>query len=247
MVTQNSNPFVLPGFGQSGDMAQNPLMASMEMMRQAWQGLGSSGGLAQAAMTTPMSVEDLERRIGDLRAVENWLRMNLSMLSSTIQGLEVQRSTIATLKNFMSSPAFSSATPDGPSPLEVALGMVPGLAPDKHAAPSTTATDATENTAAASEAYAANAAVAAQGWWDMVQKQFDSLAVATAASLQGAEAAQAAAQPGVGGVSADTTLGKAPRKSAAKAAAPAKAAVKKTAAKKAAPRKQATAPRKKPN
>ncbi len=110
MVTQNTNPFVLPGFGQSGDMAQNPMLASMEMMRQAWQGLAGSGGLDQAAMMTPMSIEDLERRIGDLRAVENWLRMNLSMLSSTIQGLEVQRSTIATLKTFMAS------APDGRSP-----------------------------------------------------------------------------------------------------------------------------------
>lgn len=261
MVTQNNNPFVLPGFGQSGDMAQNPITASMEMMRQAWQGLASSGGLNQAAITTPMSVEDLERRISDLRAVENWLRMNLSMLSSTIQGLEVQCSTITTLKSFMNSAAAAGTTPDGPSPLEVVLGMVPGQASGKPAASPAAAqgAGATENTAAASEAYAANAAAAAQGWWDMVQKQFDGLAVATAASLQqGAEAAQAAVQTGGGGVSADSTLGKAPAKAprkaaaktpakaAAKTAAPAKAAAKKPAAKKAAPRKRAAVSRQKP-
>src|SRR5690606_31970411 len=124
MVTQNNNPFVLPGFGQTGDMAQNPLIASMEMMRQAWQGLASTGGLNAGAMSAPVSVEDLARRIGDLRAVENWLRMNLSMLSSTIQGLEVQRSTIATLKSFMTSAAGAATSPNGPSPLEVALGMM---------------------------------------------------------------------------------------------------------------------------
>src|SRR3546814_4108318 len=103
MTTQNHNPFVLPGFGQSADMASNPLMASMEMMRQAWQGLAGSSGLDQASMTTPVSLEDLERRIADLRAVENWLRMSLSMLASPIQGREVPRATIATLKSFMGS------------------------------------------------------------------------------------------------------------------------------------------------
>ena len=71
----------------------------MEMMRQAWAGLTGPGGLASSLpMAPPMNVEDLERRIAELRSVENWLRMNLSMLSSTIQGMEVQRSTINTLR-----------------------------------------------------------------------------------------------------------------------------------------------------
>src|SRR5690606_42037298 len=60
-------------------------------------------GLAQALpMTPPMNLEELERRIAELRSVESWLRMNLSMLTSTIQGLEVQRATIATLRSFVS-------------------------------------------------------------------------------------------------------------------------------------------------
>src|SRR3546814_1966658 len=100
--SSNTNPFVLPGLGQGGDMAGNPLLASMEMMRKAWAGLAGPGGLAQALpMAPPMNLEDLERRIAELRSVENWLRMNLSMLSSTIQGMEVQRATIATLRSFV--------------------------------------------------------------------------------------------------------------------------------------------------
>jgi len=104
-----NNPFVLPGFGQTGPMGQNPILASMEMMRQAWEGLASSGGMDAAAMGRIMSVEEMDKRISDLRAVENWLRMNLSMLSSTIQGLEVQRATVATLKSFVDT-GMSSAT-----------------------------------------------------------------------------------------------------------------------------------------
>src|SRR5690606_35843923 len=135
----NKNPFVLPGFGQSGPLGQNPILASMEMMRQAWEGLASSGGMDTAAMGRMMSIEEMDKRISDLRAVENWLRMNLSMLSSTIQALEVQRATVATLKSFMDTgmgpmgqPAAAGAPagtgPRAASPLEEALGMKPGPA-----------------------------------------------------------------------------------------------------------------------
>ncbi|UYO93605.1 PhaM family polyhydroxyalkanoate granule multifunctional regulatory protein [Pollutimonas sp. M17] len=231
MTTQNHNPFVLPGFGQSGDMAGNPLMASMEMMRQAWQGLAGSAGMDQAAMAAPISLEDLDRRIADLRAVENWLRMNLSMLSSTIQGLEVQRATISTLKSFMGGMAGSPPA-GGPSPLEQVLGIKPAAAGKDQTDPG------------AGDAYAAQAAAAAQGWWDMLQKQFDSLAAATSATLQGAEAAAEAARQSTAGASSDTTLGKAAgkaRKTAGKsAAAPAKT-VRKAAAR---PRSRASSPRK---
>jgi hypothetical protein len=128
MTDQSSNPFVLPGMGQaSSDMASNPLLASMEMMRKAWTGLTGPGGLAQALpMAPPMNLEDLDRRIAELRTVEGWLRMNLSMLSSTIQGMEVQRSTIATLRSFVDSMGAQAADPStwtGASPLEVALGL----------------------------------------------------------------------------------------------------------------------------
>jgi hypothetical protein len=128
MTEHNSNPFVLPGMGQgSADMAGNPLLASMEMMRKAWAGLTGPGGLAQAIpLATPMNLEDLDRRIAELRTVEGWLRMNLTMLSSTIQGMEVQRSTIATLRSFVDSVGAQAADPSlwtGASPLEVALGL----------------------------------------------------------------------------------------------------------------------------
>jgi hypothetical protein len=137
MTDQNSNPFVLPGMGQaSGEAAVNPLLASMEMMRQAWAGLTGPGGLAQSLpMTPPMNLQDLEKRIAELRTVESWLRMNLSMLSSTIQGMEVQRSTIATLRSFVDGLGAQGQGAGGwgdASPLEVALGLKP--APRSHAA-----------------------------------------------------------------------------------------------------------------
>ena len=59
MSDQHSNPFVLPGMGQNADLSGNPLLASMEMMRQAWAGLTGPGGLASSLpMAPPMNLEE---------------------------------------------------------------------------------------------------------------------------------------------------------------------------------------------
>lgn len=242
----NKNPFVLPGFGQSGPMGQNPILASMEMMRQAWEGLASAGGLDTAAMGKMMSVEEMDKRIADLRAVENWLRMNLSMLTSTIQGLEVQRATVATLKSFMDTgmaqmpqrdpPAATPPSRDKPraaSPLEEVLGIKPagqaaeGKKPgaEDSAAGGGHGAGAPENPAgqpgtpgeqgrqghpdqehSPQADIVGAAASAAQGWWNLLQQQFQTLAAATAASVEG----------GAGDRSPDAST---PRKASAKSAA----------------------------
>jgi hypothetical protein len=46
-----------------------------------------------------LNVEELEKRIGELRAVHFWLDQNSKALSATIQALEVQKMTLATLKS----------------------------------------------------------------------------------------------------------------------------------------------------
>ncbi|MCC2595930.1 transcriptional regulator [Pusillimonas sp. MFBS29] len=221
MANQANNPFVLPGFGQGGDMARNPMMASMEMMRQAWQGLATGGGFEHSALTPPMSIEDLDRRISDLRAVENWLRMNLSMLSSTIQGLEVQRATIMTLQSFAASSGVSAGATPGPSPLDVVLGIKPGQAAAPAPTPKDPAPEPSAPPAAESPEQKADPAIdmsAAQGWWDMLQKQFDALAAATAATLQNAEAARPTSEAAAEHAKSSSTMGSAPGKTARKSA-----------------------------
>jgi hypothetical protein len=213
MTNQNSNPFVLPGMGQaSADMAGNPLLASMEMMRQAWAGLTGPGGLAQALpMAPPMNPEELERRIAELRTVESWLRMNLSMLTSAIQGMEVQRSTIATLRSFVDNLGSHAADPSSwgdASPLEVALGLKPARGQAKPAQSDSAQggqrgpdTAPAANTAAPREkaggtqegpdassagspqAISQAAQSASEAWWGMLQQQFNQLAAATAATM----------------------------------------------------------------
>lgn len=63
-------------------------------------------------------LDELDKRIADLKAVEQWLNVNLSMLRATIQGLEVQRGTIATIKSFGSSLVTSQGDSKIPTGLD---------------------------------------------------------------------------------------------------------------------------------
>lgn len=203
MSASPSNPFVLPGFGQSGDAATNPLLASLEMMRQAFAGLGGPAGMSGGlGLSPPMNPEELERKIAELKSVENWLKLNLSMLSSTIQGMEVQLATIATLKSFMAAGSAGAANPQGstaqtapprwlsgwptapaqPQPT-LQTQAEPEAQPQAAAAASTERTEKSGSTAQATAGDAATAAPAAKAWWDMLQQQFGQVAAATAASM----------------------------------------------------------------
>lgn len=68
--------------------AKDPL----EFVRGMWSNMGFN----LPGMVTPtLDVDELDKRIADMRAVEGWLKMNLNMLQMTIQGLDMQRATIA--------------------------------------------------------------------------------------------------------------------------------------------------------
>lgn len=208
------NPFVLPGFGQSGASAANPLLASLEMMRQAFAGLAGPAGM-NSGLTPSLNPEELERKIAELKSVENWLKLNLSMLSSTIQGLEVQAATIATLKSFMaaSSAGLGSKTDQGAATVSPtrSAGWPMNQAPASTAAPANTPTPepqaaqpaSRDGQASASSSASANSAgvngvappAAAQAWWDMLQQQFGQVAAATASSLASKAPTAASAKP----------------------------------------------------
>jgi hypothetical protein len=99
---------------------------SLEMFKTMW-GQGAAGQAGQFPFTTDaskaaggfgaafpgMDIEELEKRIKDLKSVENWLNLNLNILKSTIQGLEVQHATMMALKSFGDavSAASAAATP----------------------------------------------------------------------------------------------------------------------------------------
>ncbi len=96
---------------------------SLDMFKTMW-GQGAAAQAGQFPFTTDaskaaggfgsafpgMDIEELEKRIKDLKSVENWLNLNLNILKSTIQGLEVQHATMMALKSFGDAVSAAGAT-----------------------------------------------------------------------------------------------------------------------------------------
>jgi hypothetical protein len=63
-------------------------------------------GLPMAGMVTPtMNVGEIDKRIADLKSVENWLNLNLGVLRMTIQGLEMQKAGLEAMQGGLSDSA----------------------------------------------------------------------------------------------------------------------------------------------
>ena len=81
-----------------------------------------------------LKVEDLEKRIEELKHVQFWLDQNARALSATIQALEVQKMTMETLKGMN----FTMGMPGAAAPAEVprpAAPARPAPAPEPVAEP----------------------------------------------------------------------------------------------------------------
>lgn len=123
-----ANPFGigdLPSMGLPGSTPgkSGGLFETMELMRKAW----TSFALPPSVAPT-IDPEEVERRIAELKTVEQWLVMNLTMLRGTIQALEIQQNTLAALNAFGATsaaamskitapPAPAPASPAAPAPL----------------------------------------------------------------------------------------------------------------------------------
>lgn len=83
----------------------------MEFLRSVW---GQMPFPVPGFVTPTLDVGELDKRIADLKAVEGWLRMNMGMLQTSIQGLEVQRATLATMQA-MAASAGAGAPPQDPA------------------------------------------------------------------------------------------------------------------------------------
>lgn len=112
----------MPGFGGQTDGAAgvNPFMGGLDFMKNLWGSLPSG---APGFVVPTFDLEDLDKRIKDLKAVQSWLNVNASMLNATIQGLEVQRNTIAAIQAIsgtMGNNAAEFFKPAATSPAPVA-------------------------------------------------------------------------------------------------------------------------------
>ncbi|CAN5322960.1 hypothetical protein BH11PSE11_BH11PSE11_28760 [soil metagenome] len=93
----------IPGMGAMND--------TLDFVKNLWGGMSVPGmGIPGIVMPT-LSVEEINKQISDLKAVESWLTLNMNMLRGTIQSLEVQSATISTLQSMGES--FSAAVQTG--------------------------------------------------------------------------------------------------------------------------------------
>ncbi|MCO5099282.1 MAG: hypothetical protein M9885_00035 [Burkholderiaceae bacterium] len=116
-------PTGLQGLGV-GPLNVGNLLDTMEFVKNAWSAFGVPSSLAPTA-----DVEELDRRIADLKAVEQWLSMNLNLLRASVQALEVQRGTIATLKAYGAMLGSPASLPGAAALAQAMAGAVAGAMP----------------------------------------------------------------------------------------------------------------------
>src|SRR6478735_3644598 len=146
----------VPGF----DFLQN-------VAKGATQALPQMPSLSNWVAPT-LNVDELEKRIGELRAVHFWLDQNSKALAATIQALEVQKMTLATLKGMNVSMAeMAEALKLKPTEAEAAKGASddkdraqPGASKRKADAP----------------AAPRNGVVDPLQWWSALTQQFQQIA-----------------------------------------------------------------------
>lgn len=238
---------------------------TLDFVKNLWGSMNVPGmtgmtipGMNIPGITAPtLSVEELEKKINELKAVESWLTLNMGMLRTTIQALEVQRGTIITLKSMGAALATAVKQPPaaaGKAQPEAAPFSSPFFqsAPHAAAAAPTPAAAPVEPVKAPAPPHADSAAHGAASqmanpaaWWNLLQDQFKQAVNTTMASdaIAGAAAlaSDAAAKftKAAKAVTPPASAAAAPA-AAAKAAAPAK----KEPAKRVAAKPKATRPTK---
>ena len=248
----------IPGAGVMTD--------TLDFVKNLW------GSMSVPGLTAPtLSVDELDKKINDLKAVESWLNLNMSMLRGSIQALEVQRGTIATLKSVGASLAaavntgandksifdanpYASAFFHHAREADKAPASVPSWPPAPSAAPAAAPAPAPAQQAAPKAEDAAPASrpvpdAAAQMpnpavWWNLLQDQFKQ-AVSTAMASESMMADAAGANAGTS-TSTSTSTSASAAKAAGAAPAAGKPAVKpapkKAPAKSASPKPGKAAP-----
>ncbi len=185
---QNPQMPHMPGTGAVTD--------TLEFVKNLWSSMSVPGMSIPGLGAPALSIEDLDKKIADLKAVEAWLNVNVAMLRGTIQTLEVQRGTIATLKSMGASMAEAMMQPG--------VDQKSALAASPYSAFFTPPAAPAEKAAAAPEAAKAEPAAGAPAegspfmpdptlWWNLLQDQFKQ-AVSSAMSPEAMQSAGAMAQ-----------------------------------------------------
>lgn len=94
-----------------------------EFMKSLW---GPFGTQMPGMVTPTLDPAEVDKRIADLKSVENWLNLNLNVLRMTIQGLEMQKATLSAVNGMAESArAMQDAMQSTQPPVTPAGGVAP--------------------------------------------------------------------------------------------------------------------------
>jgi hypothetical protein len=210
----------VPGF----DFLQN-LVTQTAANAAKTDSFGGSSGLQMPGLggwiAPTLNVEELDRRIKELKAVQFWLDQNATALKATVTALEVQKMTLATLKDmnfnmnevasafkakaaegfagFSPTAPTTPATPAEPDKgnafagLEVPPMMFGAPAPEAPARPGPSAAPGVREDAPSPATAPAAGGVDPMQWWGALTQQFQTIA-ADAMKDVARQAAQVAPQ-----------------------------------------------------
>ncbi|MCB6184609.1 hypothetical protein LIN78_13765 [Leeia sp. TBRC 13508] len=68
-----------------------------KLFRDMWKPLEMTGA-ASSGVPPMFSVEDLEKKINELKVIEGWLTVNVNMLQMSIKTMEMQKAALQTLQ-----------------------------------------------------------------------------------------------------------------------------------------------------
>ena len=165
-------------------------------------------------LTPTLDVEQLERRISELKTVQFWLEQNCRGIAASVQALEVQKLTLLSLQRMNqgladmaaalqptpapaappgnSRPVHSEPANAGPETTASAARSEPPASPDQVASDDAAQAHATASSDPAHKA--APAGADALAWWSALSQQFQTLAQQALKSTTGAVAAAGQAQ-----------------------------------------------------
>ena len=164
----------VPGF----DFLQNLGQAANPGAKGSPQGMPN-----MASWVAPtLNIEELDKRIQELKTVQFWLEQNTNALKATIQALEVQKMTLSTLQGMNVNMAEMA---------KAFTAKMPDLQPDLQ--PEAKATEPPQDAAK-------GPAVDPMQWWGSLTQQFQNIAaaavkdVAAKAMKEGAQSGQKTAK-----------------------------------------------------
>ncbi len=170
-----ANPFdsLSAGMGASLGFFQDWIKAAGSALPNL-QGATGAATSGMSAWTMPtLDPAELEKRIQDLKTVQFWLEQNARMIAMTIQGLEVQRMTLSTLKGM-------NVSMDALRDSLKARAQAPAASPTASATPEPAGSGSDDAPADAAQAGASGQdgpeLINPIRWWDTLTQQFTHLA-----------------------------------------------------------------------